>query len=147
MEKRRVFLDTSVVITALLSEKGASFHLLMNYHEEYQFFINKYVVHELLDVVERKFPDRADFQSKFFLLLGIAGVEVLALPKNSDLIVLEELVEKEDTPILASALEHCEYLLTLDRGFLAEEVLKFAHENNLTIKKPGEFLKDLRNAI
>ncbi len=147
MQKPKVFLDTSVIITALLSEKGASFYLLMNYHEEHQFFINKYVVHELLDVIERKFSDRADFQSKFFLLLGIAGVEILALPKKSELIVMEQLVEKEDTPILASALEHCDYLLTLDRGFLTEEVLKFAHENSLAIKKPGEFLKDLRNAI
>lgn len=144
MEKHKVFLDTSVLITALLSEKGASFYLLMNYHEQYRYFINEYVIQELLDVIERKFPDRADFQNKLFLLLGVACVEILALPKKSELTAVEGLVEEEDMPILASALEHCDYLLTLDRGFLREEALKFAEEKMLIVKKPGEFLKDLR---
>lgn len=143
MAKPEVFLDTSVLITALLSEKGASFYLLMEYHDYCQFYINDYVLTELLDVLKRKFADRTDLHAKLFLLLGVAGIEILSSPSESELRLAAHMIESEDIPILASALKHSDYLLTLDQDFLKEKVVSFAHERELIVQKPGDFLRSL----
>lgn len=142
MVKPNVFLDSSVLITALLSEKGASFYLLMEYHERYQFIINDYVLTEILDVLKRKFSDRSDLPAALFLLLGVAGIKILSSPPDPELTSVSELIEADDAPILVSALGDCNYLLTLDQDFLKAAVIDFASQRKLIIQKPGDFLSN-----
>ena len=49
---------------------------------------------------------------------------------------------KDDAPILISAIENSDFLLTLDKkDFLNQEVLEFAKKKKLAIVMPKEFLE------
>ena len=145
-QSSRVFVDSSILVTALLSSRGGSFYLLSQYRRQLQFFINDYVLAETLDVLSRKFPKQKELGHNLYLLLGFSRIEVLPNPKKSELRQVQKLIEKEDAPILASALEHCDFLLTLDNDFLTEEVLNFAKHKRLRIFKPKEFIELLRES-
>lgn len=141
MEKSKIFLDTSVLVTSALSSRGGSFYILTQPKENCQFQINKYVLNELHDLIEGKFLSDADFQSRLFFLLGIANVEILENPKRTTLKKLLKFINAEDAPILSSALQHSNYLLTLDKAFLQSKVQDFAETKGLLIYNPREFLK------
>lgn len=141
MLKNRVFLDTSILITALLSSRGGSFYILTNLRDEYDFRINQYVFQEVLRVLEEKFSSQGYLKNKLFLLLGLATIKILPDPPKSKLKLLRNIISKEDAPILASASENSDYLLTLDKEFFNNAVIKFAENKNLLIKTPREFIK------
>lgn len=143
MERNRVFLDTSILITALLSSRGGSFYILSQLKERYRFLINKYVFNETLEVIEEKFPQKEELKSDLFSLLGSSKVEILSNPSKSSLKKVSKIINKEDAPVLLSALEHSDFLLTLDRKhFLNSEVIKFGKKYNLQILTPKEFLSE-----
>ena len=121
----RVFLDSSVVIAALLSDHGASHFILTDpvLQENYSFSVSEYVVTELLSVISRKLPLKV--KDRLFLLLGVAGVGVLSNPSKNEVGDLISYVNQEDAPILASALRHSNYLLTLDNDFLGKKTIEF----------------------
>lgn len=145
MEKNRVFLDTSVLLTAMLSSRGGSFYILNTLREKCEFQINEYVLKEVIEVLTRKFPEREDLKRKLFLLLGWVPINVLPdLPKRK-IESLFELIPEEDAPILASALAHSSFLLTLDNDFLTTPVKEFAHSRGLTIVKPKEFIQNFKS--
>jgi len=137
--QRRVFVDNSILITALLSSQGGSFYILTQLHEEFTFCINEYVLGEVQDVLKRKFPSK-NLINNLFLLLGLAQVEIVPNPSQSVLGRLNKLIEQEDTPILASALSNCGYLLTFDNDFLKKEVKEYARKRKMAIMTPREFL-------
>lgn len=141
MLKNRVFLDTSILITALLSLRGGSFYILTNLRDEYDFRINQYVFQESLRVLEEKFSSQSDLKNKLFLLLGLTAIKILPDPPKSKLKLLRNVISKEDAPILSSASENSDYLLTLDKEFFNNAVIKFAENKNLLIKTPREFIK------
>lgn len=139
----RVFLDTSVLITATLSSKGGSFYILARYRGSIQFSINEYVLGEALDVLTRKFVEQPTLAHTLFLLIGFARIRILPDPPKASLRVLRDVIEESDIPILASASEHCDYLLTLDHDFRREKVRAFAQTHNLTIVTPREFIASI----
>ncbi|MEK9153198.1 MAG: hypothetical protein AAB723_01195 [Patescibacteria group bacterium] len=67
MVKSRVFVDTSVLITALLSSKGGSFFILHQFKDEVVFQINQYVIDEALRILEEKFSNRPELKNNFFI--------------------------------------------------------------------------------
>ena len=113
--KPKVFLDASVLIAAVLSSKGGSFYILNKFKGDFEFQTNAYVFEEVESVLERKFPGREDFRNKLFLLLGLTPVRILPDPPRESVTPLTGLINPEDAPILASALAHSSYLLTLVR--------------------------------
>ena len=139
----RVFLDSSVVIAALLSDRGASHFILTDpvLQENYSFSVSEYVVTELLSVISRKLPLKV--KDRLFLLLGVAGVGVLSNPSKNEVGDLISYVNQEDAPILASAMRHSNYLLTLDNDFLGKKTIEFCQNHGLTVMKPGEFLRHI----
>jgi predicted nucleic acid-binding protein len=50
MPKNRVFLDSSILITALLSSRGGSFYILTQLKDKLHFQINNYVLEEIFEV-------------------------------------------------------------------------------------------------
>jgi len=114
MLKNRVFVESSILITALLSSRGGSFYIL------------------------------TQLKNYLFLLLGLARIEILPNPSQISLKRLSKIINKEDAPILASAFSNSNYLLTLDKDFLNEGVRNFARENNVLIFTPKEFISFLR---
>lgn len=144
MAKDKVFIDSSVLIAAILSSRGGSFYILEKFKDKFEFHINRYILDEILDVLNRKFGDNEILKDRLFLLLGLADVKILSdIPKNK-LKSLTKLLSEKDAPILASALENSSYLITLDNDFLKEGVLEFAKTKGLIILKPREFIEKLR---
>lgn len=47
---KKVFLDTSVLVAALLSQKGGSFYIITQLNDVYDFVINKFVLKEVESV-------------------------------------------------------------------------------------------------
>jgi putative PIN family toxin of toxin-antitoxin system len=142
-ENNKVIVDSSVIISALISSKGASYYCLISAKDKgYRLFISEFILKEILDVIERKFPN---LLIKFFEILTISEITILKSPNKKDLKLFEKLVEKEDTPILALAIkEKADFLLTLDKGFLTLKVIKFALKYKLKILMPKDFIKYLR---
>jgi len=142
MEKDRIFLDTSILITALLSSRGGSFYILSQLKNKYRFLINEYVLKETLEVIEEKLPQKEELKSRLFSLLGFSKIGILSHPSKSLLKKISKIINKEDAPVLISAIENAKFLLTLDKkDFLNPRVLEFAQKYNLSILTPKEFLQ------
>lgn len=144
MTKNKVFLDTSVLIAALHSSRGGSLYILSQLKNEFKFQINEYVLEEVFEVLNRKFPNRDDLKTTFFILFGLAKVKILSNPKPLSLKPFFNLINEEDIPILASAILESDYLLTLDGDFLEEKVKDFARRQDTLILTPREFIQRIR---
>ena len=142
--KPKVFLDASVLIAAVLSSSGGSFHILQKFKEDFEFQINSYVFEEVENVLAKKFPGREDFRNKLFLLLGLTPVRILPDAPRESVTPLTALINPEDAPILASALAHSSYLLTLDKDFFSKSVTTLSNTRGLFILKPKEFIEKHR---
>ncbi len=144
MAKSRVFLDSSVLVSALLSSRGGSFYILNQLRDEFEFLINDYVFEETLGVLNEKFTIREDLKDKLFLLMGLTPIKILKSPHSDELKTLSNIINKKDAPILVSALKYSHYFLTLDNDFFAEPVIKFSKKKKLSILKPREFIQKFR---
>lgn len=140
MLKNRVFVDSSILIAALLSSRGGSFYILTQLKDRFYFRINNYVLEEIFKVLDKKFYSQKGLKNYLFLLLGLAKVEILSNPSQNSLKRLSKIINKEDAPILSSAIANSNYLLTLDKDFLNEKIRNFAGENNVLIFTPKEFI-------
>lgn len=142
MERNRVFLDSSILITALLSSRGGSFYILTQLKDKYRFLINEYVFNETLTTLNRKFPHRKELKNYLFLLMGLSKIEILPKPSKFSLKRVSKIINKKDAPILISALQTSHYLITLDKkDFLNPKVLEFTKKKKLSILTPKEFIE------
>lgn len=146
MAKSAVFLDTSIFITALLSSQGGSFYLLNTYKDRVNLQTNDYVLQEINDVLQNKFPDRNDMRIKLFLILGTANITILQNPPKKEIEALKKFISKKDAPILASAIKNSNYLITLDNEFFKHQVNELATAKKLTILKPKGLIEYLRRS-
>ncbi len=144
MHKPRVFLDSSVIIAALLSSRGGSFYLLTHMHEKVSFVINEYVFAEVRAVLETKFMNQPELSAQFFLTLGLARIVAIPNPNPSDVREAARVISKNDAPILASATISCDYLITLDKELLEAHIVEVANKKHLKICTPRDFLALLR---
>lgn len=140
MAKNRVFLDSSILITAVLSSKGGSFYILTQLRNICEFQINDYVFEETKRILDSKFSATPELKTKLFLLAGTSDIRVFSNPSKKEIRTFTKVIEKEDAPILASAIKHSSYLLTLDNDFFKKEAVRFAQQKGLEILKPREFI-------
>lgn len=140
MASGKIFVDTSVIIAALLSPTGGSSFLFETYRERYRFLVNEHVLKETLRIVVEKLDNELTTED-FFRLATSIKLKIVLNPPPSILKTLDGIIEKDDRPILASALERAEYLLTLDNHFFSEAVLHRASAHGLHILKPKEFIE------
>lgn len=144
MEKDKVFLDSSILIAALLSSQGGSFYILDQLFSIYELQINEYVLEETMRVLATKFHEKPELKTTLFLMIGIARIQILPNPSLKQIKNLEKVLNPEDAPILASAWEHSAYLISLDKDFFAHKVVEFIKNKNLLILKPREFIALLK---
>jgi len=144
MPKANIFLDSSVIITALLSATGGSFYIIEHHKNDFAFQINKYSLDEIQDILGTKFAKQPELKTKLFLLLGIAQIKILENPSKKQVLEMAKYISENDAPILASALKHSDYLLTLDNEFLKPDTVEMAKKKSLTILKPKEFIETHR---
>jgi len=81
--QNRVFLDSSILITALLSQRGGSFHIITRLKDDCQFQISSYVLEETIRVLDEKFSLRQELKSYLFILLGLAKIQILSNPPKA----------------------------------------------------------------
>ena len=145
MDKPSAFIDSSVFIAAILSSSGGSFYILNNFADKITFKTNNYVLDEINDVLREKFFGQNHLYNTLFLLLSVAKVVVEPNPPKRLLTKFAKIISKKDTPILAGAILHCKYLITLDNEFLKEKIIQMAENKNVKIFKPKEFIELFNN--
>lgn len=145
-EKPDVFLDSSVVIAALLSPTGGSFRLFTEANKDlFRMAITTYVRDEVRGALERKYPLRRFFMDE---LLRFGNVRIVANPSATTVApYLCLIIDPADAPILAGAvITRSGFLITLDRRHFMTARLAKA-DFPFTIATPKSFLETMRKKI
>lgn len=134
----RTFLDTSVLFTAIWSDRGGGRMVLqLGEAGAVQIVVSRQVLTELERALRRKAPHAL---GGLALLLDRARVEVAPEPFSETLTHCEEVVSHPgDARILAGAIaSQVDYLITLDRQHFLENA---AVRRNMpfTLGTPGDF--------
>lgn len=110
----RVMIDTNILVSALVFPGRTMDALIAKITTEHRLVLSSYVVDELLDVVNRKFPGKADATDLF---LSQLPYELVYTPKRmkTGLFTLRDV---DDYPVLYSAVaEDVDVFVTGDRDF------------------------------
>ena len=140
MAKIKVFLDSDVVISALLSSKGASYEVINN--PEIEKFVSNGVVEEVKDVAFRLSIPESSITKIFknFKLLQSVGKKEEIVKKYTEFVN-----DLEDAHIIAAAdILRVRFLLTFNSKHYRVERIK--NELGILVIKPGFFLQYLRSS-
>ncbi len=111
----RVFVDTNIVISALLFPNGKTAKVFSHLLRKHTVIISSYTREECKEVFEKKFPTKMKQLKIFFN--GI-NFEEFATPDKIDRQKYPNMRDVKDLPILASAiLSDSDILLTGDKDF------------------------------
>lgn len=140
---KKVFLDTSVIFAAVLSESGGA-RKLMQLGEAgmIQLLIGPNVLRECEEVVKRKCPDSLP---RLAYLLESAGIEVTPEPGGKDIKAARSIVSYEpDIFVLAEAMgADPDWFITHDKQHLLKKRVKI--ELPFRLGTPGDLLKSLED--
>lgn len=138
----KVFLDTSVILSGLNSQKGASrFILSLIQQKQITLAISPEVVIELERITPKKFPLLQEPLIEFLTNTAKLGTEKLT---PDEIKKAHQLIPTEDAPILAGALKaKTDYLITLDKRFKKETEKNKVKETKVIL--PSEFVRQMRN--
>lgn len=111
----KVFIDTNIVISAILFPKGkiatALSYILINHIV----VVSSYTKVECFEVFQKKFPTKTSLLENFFETIGF---EIFNCPTEYDVSQFPEIRDNKDLPILVSAiLSDSDILLTGDKDF------------------------------
>ncbi len=141
----RVFVDTNVLIAGLLSQTGASAHLLdLGDAGDIDLVLTRYVLTEFNQVVTKKFPHATE---RYYAFLKDFRFELQADPPQTRVRAAEAAItDPGDAPILAAAkLASVDYLVTLDvRHFHTPRARAYLP---IPILTPAEFLAVFRDFL
>jgi uncharacterized protein len=150
-KRRKIFLDSNVLLSGLFSDKGAPRIILdlLTLHLPFlEGATGRYNLMEVERNLKKKMPAVKPLYHDYLPRLGL---EVVALPSRETVRSMAGTIAEKDIPVLASAIAcGAEYLITGDRKDFAG--LKITRRYNLAIVGPSEFidtvfpgiLKDLR---
>lgn len=139
MEEIKVFLDTDVLISALLSQKGASFILINK--TGIKKIISKTIIEELNEVSKRENISKA----KGLAILKKTKKTLLLLSKEKLLKTYSKYVfDEEDSHVVAGAhISKSDFLLTYNIRHY--HVVKIKNDLGIKVVRPGDFLQYLRS--
>lgn len=142
----KIFLDTSVYISALLSDTGASDAIL--YAAEagaFRLCISRWIFKEVQDILINKLKFPFLYQ-RFLVLINSIQSTSTSVSKKEVKAVYKYCKDLGDAPILAAAMKSgARYFVTLDKKSFKRNV--FPVPNHLKIVPPGEFMKIFRRII
>ena len=129
----RLFLDTNVVLSAILFPEGRTAAFFRRAITDHTILLSDYVVEELRTVFTRKFPAKADVLETFLAELSFEAIGAPIVRRNSG---HPGLRDPKDTPIVEDAMRSgCDYLVTGDKDLHVLE-----REGLPKIVAPGAFL-------
>lgn len=131
----KVLIDTNVLISAVLSADGTSWHAYVKATTYPNCgLISEKNVEELIRIFNKKFPDRLESLNKF-LSSALWSLKMVPIP-GYELIEETQIRDIQDRPILRAAIgAGADVLLTGDKDFLE------AHLEKPLIMSPSEFLQ------
>ena len=128
----RVMLDSNVILSALLFPGETMKELMFKVTTKYNLVLSSYIIGEIIEVSQRKFPDKVTIIED---LLNQLTYEIVSTPEQPDL-GLFEIRDAKDYPALYSAItEQVEVFVTGDKDF---DDVKVEQPEILT---PAEFTK------
>ncbi len=139
MGKVKVFLDTDVIISALLSKTGASFEIIKN--PKVDKIVSTGIEKEVVEVAKRLGIDREDAKG----VLKNCKITSLSLTKKNIINKYSSHVfDKEDIHVVAGAdLSESKFLLTHNiKHYKADRI---GSNLKVIVLKPGDFLQYLRS--
>lgn len=129
----RIMLDTNVLISALLFPGVKMNAMMETLYTKHDLVLSSYVVDELKDVVNRKFPQKKASIDK---LLFLMSYEYVYTPSEMD-DSLFEIRDIKDYPVLYTAIvEDIDILITGDKDFSDIDIEK------PEIMTPAEFMEE-----
>ncbi len=142
--RRRIFLDSSVLVAASASKTGAS-ALILGYCrlKKISGYVSLDTIGEARKNVNLKL--KKINKERFIYFLRFSNLILASQPSAEEIAQSEQAVNPKDAPILAAALKSsASFLITLDKKhFLKPKVINFSKP--LKIISPGEFvLKHLK---
>ena len=136
----RVFIDSNILISAVLSESSMASKLLTLLIEEHHLIICSYSITEVSQVIHRKFPNKIAKWDKFLTTLEF---EIAYTPSDLSTVKVPDIRDPKDLPILVSAMvAQPDIIVTGDLDFYTPEI-----QDHFTIMTPGNFLNDFSNDI
>lgn len=139
MAPNKVFLDTDVVISSFLSQKGAAYKLINK--QQISKIISRSVKEEAAEVIKRINinPKKVSWLSKKVRIVQLDQVKEKIIKTYSPFVF-----DHEDSHIVAGAhLSGCQFLLTYNLKNYDREKIK--NKLKIIIMKPGNFLQYLRS--
>ena len=115
--------------------------MLRERRERFAFQVNEHVLAETQEILVGKLKEQTHLSTTLYILLGVAGVQTVPNPSKSRLTSIGKIISKKDAPILLSAMEYSDCLLTLDNEFFKPAVIRAARERDLQILKPGDLIR------
>ena len=143
MRKKRVFVDSSVIIAAMFSPTGGSSLVLAYLRSQFVFETNEYAVTEMKKAFAMKFKDES-LEGRMYTLIGLSDIRVLPNLDPGIVQRMNKYVPHNDATILASAMISSDYLVTLDNGFFKDEVMRLSQKHKVMILKPKDFIEMFR---
>ena len=115
----RVMLDTNILISAIVFESKPMLEIIQRLADKYSMVLCSYVIDELREVIDEKFPHKKEATERFLLKVPFELVYApQALPDDFAFAVRDE----DDEIILYSAmLSDVDILVTGDKDLLAVE--------------------------
>ncbi len=126
--------DTNILVSAIIFPNSIAGKILERIIVEHKLVLCSYIIDELHDVFERKFRHKIEALEIF---LGELSFEMGYTPKNIDPGEYPDIRDKDDLPILASAiLSEVDIFVTGDKDFHSMRIEK---PKIVTLKDFGQF--------
>lgn len=137
----KVFVDSDVVISSLISSTGAAF-LLLNQTKDLNLFVSNISIKELQEVSERLDLDQE--QLKNLINNRFTVVQLKETIQQIKTTYLKYVLDTDDTHIVAGArIEKVQFLISYNTKHFKADRLK--DDFNITLMTPANFLQYLRS--
>ncbi|OGM20724.1 putative toxin-antitoxin system toxin component, PIN family [Candidatus Woesebacteria bacterium RIFCSPHIGHO2_01_FULL_38_9] len=137
MARIQVFLDTDVIISALLSQKGASFEIVNN--PNIKKVISKTIEEELNEVIKRQGIKKEKTITEGFKTISLGLTKEKLLESYQELVI-----DEKDTHVITGAHKSgSKFLLTHNTKHYKSDEIK--NRLDISVLKPGNFLQYLRS--
>lgn len=139
-EGAKVFLDSNVILSGLLSDKGPPriiLDVLTLRLPQLKGMTGEYNITEIERNLGKKLPAALPVYRKYLPLLHL---EIIPLPSHQEVEEVSEWIDRKDAPVLASALKgNADFLVTGDKKDFGR--VGRMKGISLTIVSPAEFLE------
>jgi len=135
----KIFLDSNVILSGLLSERGAPRIILDLLSLRLPFITaatGQYNLMEIERTIAKKLPNIMDIYREYFPKINLT---VVPIPKKKDLKKCQGMINDKDLPVLVSAMNFgADFLVTGDK----KDFAKLVGDNRLSFKivSPSELL-------